>query len=510
MPVSPTYPGVYVEEIPSGVRTIVGVSTSTTAFVGRALKGPVRVVPALKDDQVPTLIHSFAEFERIFGGLWALSPMSFAVHQYFANGGATAVIVRVNGTPAATPAKWSAGGLGLIASSPGLWAKDLVLTLDHNSSDPATLFNLTVIDNSTSPATPLETIRNVSTDATSGSFVTKMLAQRSEYLRVDPSIPVPAAVANAAGVADSGPAADGGVVSNSSILGSPADRTGIYALLDTDIFNLLCLPPPAPGDDVTQATWQDAAQFCQEHRAVLLVDSPDDSPANVKTSGPLLMNVSAYKKNAALFYPRIQVSNPLSLTGVIDDYVPCGAVAGVFARTDAERGVWKAPAGIEAGLNVAGLTRSLTDADNGDLNPLGINCLRTFPLYGTVSWGSRTMDGADAMASEWKYVPVRRTALYLEESLYRGLKWVVFEPNAAPLWAQIRLNVGAFMQNLFRQGAFAGTTPQDAYFVKCDNTTTTQNDVNLGIVNILVGFAPLKPAEFVILKLQQMAGQILT
>jgi phage tail sheath protein FI len=150
----------------------------------------------------------------------------------------------------------------------------------------------------------------------------------------------------------------------------------------------------------------------------------------------------------------------------------------------------------------------MTDAENGQLNPLGLNCLRSFPVIGRVVWGSRTLRGADQLASEWKYVPVRRLALYIEESLYRGTQWVVFEPNDEPLWAQIRLNVGAFMQNLFRQGAFQGKTPQEAYFVKCDKETTTQNDINLGIVNIVVGFAPLKPAEFVIIQLQQMAGQV--
>jgi phage tail sheath protein FI len=186
-------------------------------------------------------------------------------------------------------------------------------------------------------------------------------------------------------------------------------------------------------------------------------------------------------------------------------------IAGVMARTDAQRGVWKAPAGTDAALTgVAGLQVTMTDAENGLLNPLGINCLRGFPIFGNVVWGSRTLRGADAAADEYKYVPVRRTALFIEESLYRGLKWVVFEPNDEPLWAQIRLNVGAFMHNLFRQGAFAGRTPREAYLVKCDAETTTQNDINLGIVNILVGFAPLKPAEFVIIKLQQMAGQIQT
>jgi len=173
--------------------------------------------------------------------------------------------------------------------------------------------------------------------------------------------------------------------------------------------------------------------------------------------------------------------------------------------------VWKAPAGIDASLNgIAALEVNLTNDENGQLNPLGINCLRTFPVYGSVVWGARTLRGADQLADDYKYVPVRRLALFLEESLYRGTQWVVFEPNDEPLWSQIRLNVGSFMHNLFVQGAFQGQTPADAYFVNCDKNTTTQNDINLGIVNIVVGFAPLKPAEFVILQIQQIAGNILT
>jgi phage tail sheath protein FI len=170
--------------------------------------------------------------------------------------------------------------------------------------------------------------------------------------------------------------------------------------------------------------------------------------------------------------------------------------------------VWKAPAGIDATLvGVSQLSLNMTDLENGELNPVGINCLRTFAAAGRVVWGSRTLQGDDRLASQWKYIPIRRLALYIEESLFRGTQWVVFEPNDAPLWAQIRLNVGAFMQTLFRQGAFQGTSPQQAYFVKCDSETTTPTDQNNGIVNIVVGFAPLKPAEFVIIQIQQMAAQ---
>ena len=216
------------------------------------------------------------------------------------------------------------------------------------------------------------------------------------------------------------------------------------------------------------------------------------------------------KKNAALFFPRIRKPNPIR-ENQVEHFVPCGTVAGVIARIDGQRGVWKAPAGLEAGLvGVPALSVQLSDAENGELNPLGINCLRLRPAAGPVVWGSRTLAGNDLLASEWKHIPVRRVALFIEESLYRGTQWAVFEPNDEPLWAELRLNIGAFMQNLFRQGAFQGRTPREAYFVKCDKETTTQNDINLGVVNVLVGFAPLKPAEFVFIRLQQMAGQIQT
>lgn len=243
---------------------------------------------------------------------------------------------------------------------------------------------------------------------------------------------------------------------------------------------------------------------------MLLVDSPSSWTDKDTAKAGIAAGVGTNSKNAAIFFPRLRQPNPLR-DNQVEEFVPCGAVAGIFARTDTQRGVWKAPAGLEATLRgVPELSVKLTDDENGELNPLGVNCLRSFPIIGRIIWGSRTLRGADILADEYKYIPVRRLALFIEESLYRGTQWVVFEPNDEPLWAQIRLNVGAFMQNLFRQGAFQGTTPREAYFVKCDSETTTQNDINLGIVNIVVGFAPLKPAEFVIIKIQQMAGQIET
>jgi hypothetical protein len=285
--------------------------------------------------------------------------------------------------------------------------------------------------------------------------------------------------------------------------GNQALRTGIYALEATDIFNILCLPGiEDPG------ILMESDAYCKTRRAFMIVDAPHTSVQPDQMATTIAGTALPKSDHAAVYYPWIQVSDPLN-NGALRSFAPCGTIAGLYARIDGSRGVWKAPAGTETTLNgVQKLDYVLTDRENGLLNPLGVNCLRIFPDAGAVSWGSRTLAGSDATASEWKYIPVRRTALFIEESLYRGLKWVVFEPNDEHLWAQIRLNVGAFMHDLFRQGAFQGTTKNEAYFVKCDKETTTQNDINLGRVNIWVGFAPLKPAEFVILYLQQMAGQI--
>jgi len=261
---------------------------------------------------------------------------------------------------------------------------------------------------------------------------------------------------------------------------------------------------------VSIVTWDKAQEYCKKKRAFLIVDPPEswDSPA--KAGKGVDGFRGSYPDYAAIYFPQIMLPDPL-LENRLENFAPCGVVAGIYARTDAQRGVWKAPAGSETGMSgVRELKVLLTDGENGDINQLGVNCLRNFPVYGNIVWGARTLAGADRMASEWKYIPIRRLALFIEESLFRGTQWVVFEPNDEPLWSQIRLNVGAFMHNLFRQGAFQGSSPREAYFVKCDAETTTQNDSNLGIVNILVGFAPLKPAEFVVIKIQQMAGEIET
>ena len=521
MPVTPTYPGVYVEELSSGVHPITGVATSITAFVGFAPRGPV---------DTPVTVQSFLEYARVFGGLALDSTMSYAVQQFFQNGGSNALIVRPTGAAAAVatgtqPGPPASGAITLEAASQGLWGDALRLRIDHDTADPL-LFNLAVKDTGTQA---VEVLRNLPTGAALGPT----LLARSNLVRLNGAAPTTVPAAHTAVPAGADPF-DAAVPARFSTFGGGADGaqavtdlvpaaddgTGMFALARADLFNLLVIPPVLPAANpgaarvLTAAVKGRAAAFALDHRALLLVDGdPDwDAPSDITPAGGLTAYVASIstdqRRNAALYFPYLRARDPLQGDAVME-YPPAGAIAGVMARTDTERGVWKAPAGLDAGLSgVQELKVKLTDGENGILNPLGVNCLRTFPASGHVVWGARTLAGDDRLASEWKYVPVRRTALYLEESLYRGTQWVVFEPNDEPLWAQIRLNVGAFMQDLFRKGAFQGKTPREAYLVKCDRETTTQTDILNGVVNVLVGFAPLRPAEFVIIALQQLAGQI--
>ena len=504
MPVTPAYPGVYLDELPPTVRTITGVPTSVAAFAGAAARGPV---------DAPVHISSWADFEASFGGLDAGSPLSYAVYQYFANGGAEAEIVRVTGATATAAEIGLGGGAPVLeAASPGVWGDQLVVRVDLDTRDPAdaTLYNLTVHDRTSGAE---EHYLNVSTAATGAAALTTLLAGSRLVRVLTPSTQRPAASnAPAAGQAwfdDPGahypvstPAVDAPPVS-ADLIGSPDKKSGIYQLLKTDIFNLLCVPGNA---DV--AVWQAAADLCLTRRAVLLLDPPAAwNSANAAATGaatPLVTGDS--QRNAAIYFPDV-IAPDLLQNSLPREFPPCGVVAGVIARTDAQRGVWKAAAGTDAGLSgVTGLAVPLSDGDQGPLNQIGVNCLRSFPVIGPVVWGARTTRGADRLADQWKYLPVRRTALFIEESLFRGTQWVVFEPNDEPLWSSIRLSVGAFMNTLFRQGAFQGATPRDAYLVKCDRENNRQADIDRGIVNILVGFAPLKPAEFVFIHLQQLTS----
>ncbi len=760
MPVSPTYPGVYIEEIPSGVHTITGVSTSITAFIGFTASGSVNQA---------VHIFSFADFERAFGGLSVDSPMSYAVKNFFQNGGTEAYVVRV-ATGAAEASvtiqdTTAVARLLVTANGSGTWGNNLQVDVDYDTANPASLFNLTVTEyrmqNGQLATGRTESFRNLSMNQFDPAFAIDTVNATSQLVRLSFAAPVPAplptggfstsgaisaadlAALNAAtrnrvavvvdgrgpfefdlplpiattaalatalvngtnaaagggsvggastattvtirslnltpassvhflnastrnasaqlhlGLANGGREVDGvapfrpvqsgtvGIASAFPLTGAgsilvdvffgasaaaaqtitlpiwtaptpaplaapelatrlraalataavterylvgatvwlidgvlrvvpgPADpnisfafrdngadptatqiglagatrnvghyapgsgvtafaqiqgaggnngtppgaaqlsgneaaKTGIYALENVDLFNLLVMPDASAGAGMT-AVLTEAIAYCTRRRAFIIIDAPENVATFAQAQTWIGGAASPLRsRNAALYFPRLRAADPM-MNNVVRTFPAAGALAGLYARTDAERGVWKAPAGTAALIVGAdGLSVTLTDLENGTLNPPALNCLRTFPVIGTVAWGARTARGADALADEYKYIPVRRLALYLEESLYRGTQWAVFEPNDEPLWAQIRLNLGAFMHTLFALGAFQGRTPREAYFVKCDKETTTQNDIDLGRVNIVVGFAPLKPAEFVIIRIQQIAGAIQT
>ena len=524
MTVNPTYPGVYIKEVPSGVRTISGVATSITAFVGRCKRGPV---------ELPTTCFTFGEFNRRFGGLWIDGPTSYAVDDFFANGGGQALIVRVykEGPGGNGVANLNVGGIQLVAANPGAWGNQLVGRVSHPEDPNAAqdtadryglqsddLFDLVIEDEGTGA---IETFRNLTVRPDGGAIrIDRVLEMGSSLVRLsevspgEPNLPA-ARPPETAQPYPTGQDGDDGVdLDAADYFSEPDKKKGMYALELADIFNILCIPPGTRRGSLNKQVKDKAAEFCAKKRAIFIVDppaswdaNPNEAAARVKAdvigADPVLSSLT-HGSNAALYFPRVRKRDPLR-SGQLDTFAPCGAVAGIMARTDANRGVWKAPAGIAATIaNVEELTVKLNDQENGLLNPIAVNCLRTFPVVGRVVWGSRTLKGSDALSDDYKYVPVRRLALFIEESLYRGTQWVVFEPNDEPLWAQIRLAVGSFMQRLFRQGAFQGASPRDAYFVKCDSETTTQDDINRGIVNIVVGFAPLQPAEFVIISIQQI------
>jgi hypothetical protein len=416
------------------------------------------------------------------------------------------------------------GSLTLFANNPGAWGNYLYVTITAQAPPNNSRFSILVqlLNTTTNQLQTVESFTNLSVSPTDPQYVVTVIDQDSNYITfVDPEtdnpiVPTAAPTTTATPIVLSG-GADGEVLVPATdqnfelALTFNADG-GVYLLNRVDIFNLLCIP-----GETDAATISTLEEWCFQKRAFFIVDPPQLSTiSGLITSGPVGTAAGGgtpgpitgtYATNAAYYFPWIYAPDPLAGNRPAL-FPPCGFVAGIYAATDASQGVWKAPAGIQASLSGdSGLQYLLTDAENGSLNPQAINCLREFQVYGDVVWGARTLAGNDQAGSQWKYIPIRRLALFLESSLLQGTQWVVFEPNDERLWGQIRLNVGSFMQLQFLAGAFAGTTPQQAYFVKCDSENNPPASIALGIVNILVGFAPLYPAEFVVIQIQQILAQ---
>jgi uncharacterized protein len=428
-------------------------------------------------------------------------------------------------------------GFAFAAQSPGQWGNLLAIGATPQAGDPTnTRFSVNVVQLQSNGALQVvESFNNLSVNQSDPQYVVTIINADSNYVTASavgvptqalnspyppsplPSLPYAAPPFLTGGLdgrviqPQDGLNGDGSFeialnINPTSTTGPPT--SGIHLLDNVDIFNILCVPGETDAPTISLLQ-----QYCNTQRAFYVVDCPQTATAqSLATSGPAGATAGSitgvYSINSAYYYPWVQAPDPL-VGNRVRIFPPCGFVAGIYAATDAAFGVWKAPAGIDASLTgVSGLQYVLNDAQQGQLNPQAINCLRQFRVYGDVVWGARTLAGNDQAGSQWKYLNIRRFALFLESSLYDGTQWVVFESNDDTLWGQIRLNVGSFMQGLFLQGAFQGTSPQQAYFVKCDSENNPQSSIDLGIVNILVGFAPLYPAEFVVIQIQQMAGQL--
>ena len=535
MPVNPTYPGLYIEEVPSSARTITPAPTSVTVFVGytHPFEGTHAQDYARTGDwsAKPVQIFSFTDYERVFGGLFRSNHLHhqvpYAVREFFLNGGTEAYVVALqpmyfdpSGTNPPAPIEGKSGSIsGIEFTARRITYNDNPVTV--------TIVNLRTVDATDDLAdivitygseTP-EVYRGVRTKAgvvselTDPNHANYLRDHVANRLRDSQLVDIDAA---AGGYLDAYNRAelsldlgDMNLPSYPWVPDRVQDFLDVFAeeseLDKVDVINILTIP--GNSDPTVLST---ALAFSERKRAIFIMDPPHDRHAD---ESPMIQDYAdstslPKSTNGALYFPYLKTSDPL--TGQPMELPPSSFVAGTYARIDLSRGVWKAPAGLETTLrDTTGVVESgrMTNMRQGELNERGINALRDLPGSGTVIWGARTLTTQNPSFQQWRYIPVRRMALFLEQTLLANLGWVVFEPNDEPLWSAIRISIGDFMLSLFKQGAFQGRRPSQAFRVRCDETTTTQTDIDRGIVNIEVAFRPLKPAEFVIIKISQLAGQ---
>lgn len=625
-----SYPGVYMEEVSSGVRPISAASTSIPAFVGVAETGPTNTAK---------LITSWTNFQRSYGTFLPIAAkyyLAYSVFQFFNNGGQQCYVVRVGSeNHASVTLKNRAGtarGVKISARYPGVAGNDLSLDIVDGGEDPINEFSLTVRDQSNAI---LKVFDNVNMTPGTQQYFLDVIQREPLYLRAElldtttsqkgihrggeePALPLRADLSLCINLDGDGFR----IIELADTLKAETDLAKVAAEITTKVSKLLpqkpqtssnafalfecvvesiadsprkrlvlksgstgscssvridakkgaaaaklklgepagqsedgsaCLRPvlgtgielgkqsggatpvtaAVPGADLVAQDYEAGFQYlnkvsdfsllavpgigttemidlgmryCQNRplQDVFFLGDADPEEATDVERARSYSDRLAKSSYGAVYFPWLSAADPLGRSREPIKLPPSGFVAGLYARIDAKRGVWKAPAGTEATLSgVLGLAYDLTDVEHGNLNQVNVNCIRRFATAGIVAWGARTLSSDAA----WRYVPVRRTAIMLRVSLYNGLQWAVFEPNDEELWSQIRLNITSFMLTLFRRGAFQGATPSQAFFVQCDQETNPQADIDLGIVNVLVGFAPLKPAEFVVVKISQKAGQ---
>jgi Bacteriophage tail sheath protein len=485
-------------EQPGSIRVIARAATNIAAFIGRALKGPV-------NEPVP--IRSFADYTRVFGGLWQPSTLSYAVEQFFENGGRCAVIVRVaNGARPPTLTLPTTTGK-LILRGVGAGSREFLrASVDYDSIDAKEQdrFNLVVQRVRTAGSEQIEDqeiFRRLSITPGADRFVADTLLD-SRLVRVQGSVPSerpartpPAASGAVIGYTPSNPDGDdGGPITDYDVIGSAQSGTGIFALEAAPDINLLCVPPLAREHDVGLSTLLVAGRFCRERRALLIVDPP----AQWASSAAALDGMRHWpfrSEDAAMFYPRVVAFD--RLRGRFEMFAPCGVAAGMIARCDESWPVWSAAEGDDAilrpGLRPAW---SVSNADRSRLINAGINLLQSVRIAPKVAASPRTLASGSAAVSDWRYLSQRRLALFVMTSVERGTRWLRFERNSESTWLLARGQVEAFLESLYSEGAFSCRTGEESYFVVCDQRINSEESMRAGKINLAYGFAATKPGEY--------------
>ena len=485
-------------EQPGSIRVIARAATSIAAFIGRALKGPV-------NEPVP--VRSFADYTRVFGGLWQPSTMSYAVEQFFENGGRCAIIVRVvNGARPPTLTLPTASGK-LILRGVGAGSREFLrASVDYDAIEPKETdrFNLVVQRVRTAGSEQIEDqeiFRRLSITPGSDRFIADMLLE-SRLARVQGSVPTerpartpPAASGAVIGYTPSNPDGDdGGPITDYDIIGSAQLRTGIFALEAAPDINMLCVPPLTREHDVGLSTLLVAGRFCREKRAMLIVDPPSEWASSAAALDGM-RHWPFRSEDAAMFYPRVVAFD--RLRGRFEMFAPCGVAAGMIARCDESWPVWSAAEGDDAILR-PGLRPAWTVSisDRARLINAGINLLQSVRIAPKFAASPRTLASGAAAVSDWRYLSARRLALFVMTSIERGTRWMLFERNAEATWNLARGQVEAFLESLYAEGAFVGRSGEESYFAVCDERINTIETMRAGKINLAFGFAATKPGEY--------------
>lgn len=518
-------------------QAVVQAATSETAVLGVFPSGPVNEAVEVLD---------WGDFVRGFGGIDGSavgaepSLAAYALYQFFVGGGTTAWVVRLD-APSSAVAHVTIGSLVLQASNPGTWANGLVVELRPSpaakqlaGAAPGTPDLVDLLVSSPAPGSQvLQIVPNLPNDSTVPALAT-VITQQSDYVSATAEAGatgplVPQVQVLTAGV-DATWSVDTLVSAILAQVGATASPSAPAPSLAPHAFNIMCIPDLALASTAEQVPVIAAAlRFCAARQAFLIIDPPPPAAAlaaawlpgadatsvddvGTATGMQSLQDWSSQIAGpdvdaAAVYYPWVQIPDPWN-NSAPRLVPPSGSVAGIYAATDISRGVWNSPAGTRTDLAGVSSLADLTidDTVNGVMNPQGINCLRTFPVYGNVVWGARTLARGNPQVSNFQYVSVRRLADFLQQSLQQSLRWAVFEPNGPALWSALVVEVSRFMTGLYTQGAFAGANVDTAFRVVCDTTTTSTADVHAGIVNLLVQFAPVRPAEFIDLTITLTAG----